>query len=233
MKRSGLILSVGGHCGLAAAILIAMAVPKQFASGHDEAITVELVTPAEVPNNPPAVPPPRQPETKPPPPEQASQTAASPSSASPPAGPSPMPDAPPQARPSPEFSMLDPQGMALFNLRLPELGVDAPADKTAQLTVHEIAAFKAQLKRCWRMPAGLAATSSTRVVIRAFFAPDGKLRAEPALVEASASRDGPAVFQAAMQALAQCQPYTALPRARYDEWKVLDVSFSPREMAGG
>jgi hypothetical protein len=30
-----------------------------------------------------------------------------------------------------------------------------------------------------------------------------------------------------MRALRQCQPYGFLPAAKYDEWKVLDLAFSP------
>jgi hypothetical protein len=34
-------------------------------------------------------------------------------------------------------------------------------------------------------------------------------------------------MQTAMRALRQCQPYRFLPAAKYKEWKVLDLSFSP------
>ena len=53
------------------------------------------------------------------------------------------------------------------------------------------------------------------------------------LIEASASRDGPRLMQAAIRTLKDCQPYAFLPADKYREWKVLDLSFSPREMAGG
>ena len=71
------------------------------------------------------------------------------------------------------------------------------------------------------------------MVIRVFLSPNGALASEPVLIEAPASVEGPAVMQAAMRALNQCQPFAALPRERYKEWRVLDVGFSPREMAGG
>jgi hypothetical protein len=34
-----------------------------------------------------------------------------------------------------------------------------------------------------------------------------------------------------MRALQQCQPYTALPAEKYEEWRLLDLSFSPDGMA--
>jgi hypothetical protein len=129
--------------------------------------------------------------------------------------------------------MLDPAGLALFNMRPGESGFDAPAEMKADLRAEQIAAFKAHLRKCWQLPGSVAKTSSTRVVMRVSLDVDGALVGEPTLVEASASRDGPAVYQAAMNALVQCQPYGFLPRDKYREWKLLDVSFTPREMAGG
>ena len=53
------------------------------------------------------------------------------------------------------------------------------------------------------------------------------------LLEASASAKGPALMQSAIDALEACQPYTMLPADRYGEWKVLDLSFTPQDFAGG
>jgi hypothetical protein len=35
-----------------------------------------------------------------------------------------------------------------------------------------------------------------------------------------------------MKALRECQPYAFLPAAKYQEWKLLDLSFSPLGLAG-
>jgi hypothetical protein len=69
--------------------------------------------------------------------------------------------------------------------------------------------------------------------MRIYLRRDGRLAGEPVLIEASASRDGPLLMQAAIRTLKDCQPYSILPADKYREWKVLDLSFSPREMAGG
>ena len=63
--------------------------------------------------------------------------------------------------------------------------------------------------------------------------PDGRLAREPVLTEASASLKGPALMQSAISALQSCAPYTMLPTDRYGEWKVLDLSFTPQDFAGG
>jgi hypothetical protein len=63
--------------------------------------------------------------------------------------------------------------------------------------------------------------------------PAGKLAMEPVVIEASASMKGPLLMQSAISALQACQPYAMLPSDRYGEWKVLDLSFTPRDFAGG
>ena len=71
------------------------------------------------------------------------------------------------------------------------------------------------------------------MVLRIYLRRDATLAGDPVLIEASASRDGPVVMQAAMRALKDCQPFAFLPADKYGEWKVLDLSFTPRDMAGG
>jgi hypothetical protein len=61
---------------------------------------------------------------------------------------------------------------------------------------------------------------------------EGRLAAEPILIEATASAKGVVLMQGAVAALQACQPYTMLPADRYGEWKVLDLSFTPRDFAG-
>ncbi len=62
--------------------------------------------------------------------------------------------------------------------------------------------------------------------------PDGRLAAEPLLIEASASMKGPLLMQSAISALRSCQPYAMLPADKYNEWKVLDLSFTPQDFGG-
>ncbi len=135
----------------------------------------------------------------------------------------------------PTPSIFDPANIpALLNLpTAPDKGFDAEATTTANLSGDERAAFKAHLRKCWRLPEGMTAAQTTRVVLRIHLKRDGGLAAEPLLIEASASRDGPVLLQAAIRTLKECQPYAFLPADKYREWRILDLSFSPREMAGG
>ena len=69
------------------------------------------------------------------------------------------------------------------------------------------------------------------VVVRVYLKRDGVLASDPVLIEASASRDGlPSAGR--QNALAACQPY-ALPAEKYSEWRILDLTFTPRDMTGG
>ena len=99
----------------------------------------------------------------------------------------------------------------------------------AKLSDREIATLKARLQECWTPPPGLAEADAQKlvVVLRVSLRPNGALTGEPTLLAASASPKGAALLQTAMHALRQCQPFGFLPRAKYKEWKKLDLGFSP------
>ena len=239
--RSGVFISVATH-----AILVSLALfgtPKLFDAASVASIEVELVRPDEI-EKPPEKPkdeksevldprppasespaaeaaPPRAAQSKPPPPNP--QTALAP----------PVPT-PPEPPPPQQSSIFDPANIpALLNLpNAPNKDFDAEAIMTANLSEEDRLALKAQIKKCWKLPAGMSAAQSTRVVLRVNLRRDGSLAADPLLIEASASRDGPLLLQTAMRALKECQPYGFLPADKYREWRLLDLSFSARDMAG-
>ena len=80
-----------------------------------------------------------------------------------------------------------------------------------------------------KMPAGLSPSDNVAVKLRVQMTPDGRLAAEPALIEGSAPLKGVELMRGAIAALAACQPYAMLPPDRYGEWKVLDLSFTPHD----
>ncbi len=110
---------------------------------------------------------------------------------------------------------------------------DAPATKAADIAAGPVAEFRRHLKTCSKLPASMTATDDIKVTLRVFMTVEGKLAREPVLIEASASMKGPLLMQSAISALQACQPYAMLPADRYGEWKVLDLSFTPRDFAGG
>ena len=109
---------------------------------------------------------------------------------------------------------------------------DAPASKTADIASSLITEFRRHLKTCSKLPGSIAPSDKVKVTLRVLMTPEGKLAAEPILIEASASTKGPALMQGAITALQACQPYAMLPADRYGEWKVLDLSFTPQDFSG-
>jgi hypothetical protein len=112
-------------------------------------------------------------------------------------------------------------------------GGDDAASKAADIASSLVTEFRRHLKTCLKLPGSIAPSDKLRIVLRAFMTLEGKLATEPVLIEASASAKGPALMQSAISALQSCQPYAMLPRDRYGEWKVLDLSFTPQDFAGG
>jgi hypothetical protein len=112
-------------------------------------------------------------------------------------------------------------------------GVEAPAYDMTRISPDEISAFRRHLKTCSALPASIAPADKVKIVLRILLSRDGKLLAEPALLEASASAKGPALMHQAIDALQACQPYTMLPSEKYKEWRVLDLSFTPQDFSGG
>jgi len=113
----------------------------------------------------------------------------------------------------------------------PGEGGDATASTKADLSSNIIDEFRRHLKTCAKLPGSVAATDKVRVKLRVVMTPQGRLAADPILMEASASAKGPLLMQSAVAALNACQPYTMLPANRYGEWKVIDLSFTPDDFS--
>ena len=249
--RAGLVFSAVGHLALLVWGFVLFASPKQFAPVPPESITVDIVPAAAMAQDL------EQSRAE----SAAAQQQPGPDREQAPAGNSQIASASP--RPPAQEQRLDPRkpiqarpaqpeppppNLLVFNptvAPVPELplplgdvqnpaeGFDAPAQGTAKLSREEIAAFRAHLQKCWNPPATIAEAQKLKVVLRVALGPNGALTGSPTLIEASASAHGPALVATAISALRQCQPYAFLPAGKYQEWKLLDLSFSPRGMAGG
>jgi hypothetical protein len=109
---------------------------------------------------------------------------------------------------------------------------DGAATQDADITSSAITAFRRHLRTCLKLPPALAASDDVKVKLRVTMTQQGKLAADPVLIEASASMKGPLLMQGAVKALQACQPYAMLPADRYGEWRVLDLSFTPQDFGG-
>lgn len=201
---------------------------------------------------PPDAPPPADPPASAPPqdaaPPQKQATLAAPRSPQQPAAAAQQPQPqPPSTSPAPAYIPAQPDLSIKYQVMLglpPDLSPSAPeagsrdgggdaASKAADIASGLVAEFRRHLKTCLKLPGSIAPSDKLRIVLRAFMTQEGRLATEPVLIEASASPKGPALMQSALSALQSCQPYAMLPRDRYGEWKVLDLSFTPQDFAGG
>jgi outer membrane biosynthesis protein TonB len=107
-------------------------------------------------------------------------------------------------------------------------GGDASPAKD-NLSTSLVEPLRQHLKTCSKLPAALSLSDNVAVKLRVQMTPDGRLAAEPILIEGSASVKGVELMRSAVAALSACQPYAELPKDRYGEWKVLDLSFTPHD----
>jgi hypothetical protein len=164
------------------------------------------------------------------------------------AQPQPQPAPPPQAAAAaPAYTQPEPDITLKYNVLLglpPDLSpapppagdkkgdnFDAAATKAADVASSVVADFRRHLRTCSKLPASLTAADDVKVKLRVMMTTQGKLAAEPILIEATASAKGPLLMQSAISALQACQPYGMLPVDRYGEWKVLDLSFTPQDFS--
>ncbi len=107
-----------------------------------------------------------------------------------------------------------------------------PSEEKANLSSEQIAAFKAQVRKCWVAPSGTPNTPEVKVIMRIALSPDGMLGAAPELIAAPLEVDGRPLRDSAKRALQKCQPYAGLPSNKYKDWKILDLTFTAEGPAG-
>jgi hypothetical protein len=118
-----------------------------------------------------------------------------------------------------------------LSLPVEETGDGGAARERIAKFTEGVKEFKQQVRRCFKLPSGLAAGQQLQMVIRISLAPSGALVRDPEMVAAKMSPLGPALRDSAVDAVRQCAPYK-LPADKYQDWKVLDIDFSPDQMMG-
>jgi hypothetical protein len=258
--RTGITASAIVHLSVLALVLFFTEV-HPFGSVTAEPIAVDLVPSTEVAPIPEKEAPLPEPKAKPsdafdlsskaaaPPPSAASpppQQQAALSTPSPAASPANARPQPQSTTPTPAYLPPEPDLSIKYHVMLglpPELPAepargkpgddfDAPASKSADIDSSLVTEFRRHLRSCSKLPPSVAVSDRIKIKLRVRMTPEGKLAAEPILIEASASAKGPLLMQSAVAALDACQPYPMLPADRYGEWKVLDLSFTPLDFAG-
>jgi hypothetical protein len=106
-------------------------------------------------------------------------------------------------------------------------GGDAAAK--ADVGTDMITAFRGRIKQCSKLPPSLSPSDDLMIKLRILMTRDGRLAAEPMVKEGTASVKAVDLKDGAVAALSACQPYTMLPPEKYQEWKVIDLTFTPRD----
>jgi hypothetical protein len=226
-------VSVLAHLGFVGAIVLAER--RHLPPSELRAIDVDLVPPEalepkkEEPPTPAKPPePPKQAEAKLP--DPAKQKSPQPAQSLPPKP--ALPEAKSAPAVEPEQSDAPPEPKLAAKPPKPDIPQGGPAGEgKSKLTPEEIAALRAQIQKCWKLPVGIPGIMGLEVILRVSFGPKGQLVGEPVLLQAPASERGPLLVGIAMTALKGCYPYK-LPPAKYADWKTLDLKFTATGMMG-
>jgi outer membrane biosynthesis protein TonB len=108
---------------------------------------------------------------------------------------------------------------------------DATASSAADLSSSVIGKFRSHLKTCSKLPASVAPTDHIMVKLRVLMTPEGRLASQPQVGGGSADMRAFDLVKSAIDGLQACQPYTMLPADRYGEWRVLDLTLTPRDFS--
>ena len=150
----------------------------------------------------------------------------------------PIPFARPQPKPKPLLDIG--QVQALLN-KTPDApqpqAQDNDSEKQAagaRLTLSEVDAFRAQMRRCWSPPAGAREAENLVVNVRLSLTPSGTISAGPVVV--NRAQLGDPFFRAAaesvLRAIRRCQPFS-MPVEKYQAWRNIELTFDPHRMLGG
>jgi hypothetical protein len=102
-----------------------------------------------------------------------------------------------------------------------------------KLTLNEIDAFRAQMRRCWSPPSGARQAENLMVNVRLSLSPSGAILAGPVVV--NRGQLGDPFFRAAaesvLRAIRRCQPFS-MPVEKYASWRDIELKFDPSKMLG-
>jgi hypothetical protein len=108
----------------------------------------------------------------------------------------------------------------------------APEGRDQRMGGDDIAAFRAQISRCWSPPVGGLGGDAIIVKLRIMLDEDGTLTRPPELANDFNSPFFRPAADSAIRAVLQCQPYR-LPPEKFSQWRDMLLTFDPSRMYGG
>ena len=165
--------------------------PEPMPDKTEPSDALDLPTPSAVPDStPPAAPPPAA-HAAPPPPTQAAQPQQPAMLASDPARQQPSAQPPsPRPVPAPSYIPAQPDLSVKYHIALglpqdrPADGFDAPATQKAEIGSGLVAEFRRHLRTCSTLSESVAASDKIAIKLRVVMGRDGRLAADPMLIEA-------------------------------------------------
>jgi hypothetical protein len=112
---------------------------------------------------------------------------------------------------------------------------DQPDMETSEpLTLSEIDSFRAQIKRCWSVPAGAQNGETLIIRVKLSLTSAGMISSGPVVVnrEQMGNPFFVAAAESVLRAISRCQPFT-MPVEKFKSWRDLDLTFDPSQMLGG
>lgn len=112
---------------------------------------------------------------------------------------------------------------------------DTDQPQNLRITVSEIDAVRQQYYRCWNLPLGAPADRDLRVQVRVELSPEGNLQNRTMLTSQSRINADPflrAMAASVERAVERCSPLQALPKTKYESWRVIELTFDPSDLLG-
>jgi outer membrane biosynthesis protein TonB len=105
------------------------------------------------------------------------------------------------------------------------------------MTVSALDAIRAQMQRCWSLPAGAPNPQDLIVTLRFGLNADGTLARQPEIADQAKMMLGDGYYRAAaesaVRALQKCQPFKVPADSYNADWQDIEMTFDPRRMLGG
>jgi outer membrane biosynthesis protein TonB len=114
---------------------------------------------------------------------------------------------------------------------------DAPKAKNTDyeegepLSISELDYIRQQMRKCWRVPAGMMDAHKILVKLRIDMQQDGSVRQVEVLDKMRFATDTGyrTMAESAIRAVRLCSPFSQLPPSKYGSWKTMDMTFDPSD----
>ncbi len=106
---------------------------------------------------------------------------------------------------------------------------------SSRLTMRDIDLIRYQIEKNWTPPSGARDAVDLVIKLRIGLNLDGTLRGVPVIVNSGKLKDTffRAAADSAIRAVYKAQPFTGLPKAKYDAWRDITLTFNPKQLLGG